>query len=63
MRHLEKHADAFAVSCIHDKRNFISAITKLGDQNLSDPSHSKFVELFLYTHPPISKRLRYARNK
>jgi STE24 endopeptidase len=60
MRHLEKGADMFALDHIQDKQNFISAIAKLGAQNLSDPSPGKFVELFLYTHPPISKRLHYA---
>lgn len=63
MRHLEKDADMFALDHINDKQNFISAITKLGNQNLSDPSPGKIAELFLYTHPPISKRLRYAQEK
>ncbi len=63
MRYLEKQADTFALSHIENKENFISAITKLGNQNLSDPSPSRPVELFLYTHPPISRRLRYAQEK
>lgn len=63
MRYLEKQADMFALGHIQNKQNFISAITKLGNQNLSDPSPSRLVELFLYTHPPISRRLRYAREK
>ena len=63
LRRLEKQADMFALDCIQDKQNFISAITKLGNQNLSDPSPGKLVELFLYTHPPISRRLSYAREK
>lgn len=63
MRHLEKDADIFALEYIQDKQNFITAIAKLGAQNLSDPSPGRLTELFLYTHPPISKRLRYAREK
>jgi len=63
MRLLEKQADMFALSRIQNKQSFASAIKKLGDQNLSDPSPSRLVELLLYTHPPISKRLRYAREK
>jgi STE24 endopeptidase len=63
MRYLEKQADMFALNHIENKENFISAITKLGNQNLSDPSPNKLVELFAYTHPPISKRLRYAREE
>jgi len=63
MRLLEKQADMFALGRIQNKQSFASAITKLGAQNLSDPSPSKLVELLLYTHPPISRRLRYAREK
>jgi len=63
MRLLEKQADMFALGHIHNKEDFASAITKLGAQNLTDPSPSKLVELLLYTHPPISKRLRYAKEK
>ena len=63
MRLLEKQADMFALSHIHNQKDFASAITKLGAQNLADPSPNKWVELLLYTHPPISRRLRYAREK
>jgi len=60
LRHLEKDADLFALDHIPDKGNFISAITKLGQQNLADPSPGRLTVLFLYTHPPISERVRYA---
>lgn len=63
MRHLEKNADMFALDHIQDKQNFISAITKLGKQNLADLSPGRLTVLFLYTHPPISKRLSYAGEK
>ena len=61
MRHLEKQADLFALDQIQNKDSFVSAITKLAEQNLIDPSPSKLVEIMLYTHPPISKRVSYAR--
>lgn len=60
LRYLEKQADLFALEHINNRHSFISALAKLGKQNLSDPSPSRFVELMLYTHPPISKRLHYA---
>jgi len=63
MRLLEKQADMFALGRIQNRQSFASAITKLSAQNLADPSPSKLVELLLYTHPPISRRLRYAREK
>jgi len=62
-RLLEKQADIFTLTRIQNRHSFISAITKLGNQNLSDPSPSRLVELLLYTHPPISRRLDYAREK
>ena len=63
MRHLEKQADLFAVERVGSKQSFISAMTKLGKQNLSDPSPSRLVEFFLYDHPPMSKRLQYAEQR
>ena len=60
LRHLEKQADMFAINHIQNKQSFVSAMTKLAKQNLSDPSPSRWEELLLYDHPPISKRLRYA---
>lgn len=59
LRYLEKQADIFAVDHIPNSQSFVSALAKLAKQNLSDPSPSKFVELMLYTHPPIAERLRY----
>jgi STE24 endopeptidase len=63
LRHLEKEADMFAINHIRNKQSFVSAMTKLASQNLSDPSPSRWEELLLYDHPPISKRLRYASRK
>lgn len=60
LRHLEKQADMFAINHIQNKQSFVAAMTKLASQNLSDPSPSRWEELLLYDHPPISKRLRYA---
>jgi len=34
---------------------------KLGEKNLADFSPSRWVEIFLYDHPPIAKRIRMAR--
>ncbi len=63
MRHLEKQADIFAIDHIQSKQSFTSVITKLSNQNLSDPSPSRWEELLLYDHPPISKRLSYTRTE
>ena len=63
LRYLEKQADMFALGHIQNRHSFISAITKLGNQNLSDPSPGRWEELLLYDHPPISKRLSYTRTE
>lgn len=61
LRHLEKQADTFAIKHTQDPQSFNSAMAKLAEQNLSDPSPSRWQELLLYDHPPISKRLNYAK--
>ena len=33
---------------------------KLGSQNRSDPDPPAFVELVLYSHPPLLDRVRFA---
>ncbi len=60
-RHLEKQADLFAVSHIQNSEDLASALSKLGKQNLSDPSPSKIVRFFFYSHPPISERVNYTQ--
>jgi Zn-dependent protease with chaperone function len=61
LRHLEKRADIFAVEHIEEPESFASAMTKLAEQNLIDPSPGRLQELLLHDHPPISKRLEYTR--
>jgi Zn-dependent protease with chaperone function len=36
-------------------------MNKLTRQNMSDPAPSKFIEIMLYDHPPVSKRIKTAR--
>jgi STE24 endopeptidase len=62
-RHLEKQADMFALTHTANGRNLASALLKLANQNLSDPSPNRLVELFLYSHPPIGKRVAYCHQK
>jgi len=58
-RRLEKQADFFALEKIQNPQNFSSAMTKLSEQNLSDPSPSKLEIVLLYDHPAMPKRLEY----
>lgn len=59
-RHMEKQADKFALDITHNKEAFISAMSKLAYDNLSDPNPSPVIEFLLYDHPPISKRIKFA---
>jgi len=61
-RAFERQADYFALDITKNPGAFISMMTKLGEQNLADETPSRFVETFLYDHPPISKRLKMAED-
>lgn len=63
LRHLEKEADIFAIGHIEKPQSFSSAMTKLANQNLIDPSPGRLEELLLHDHPPISKRLHYTKTE
>ena len=60
-RILEYRADIFALRTTGLKDVFISAMKKLVDLNLSDESPSRLIEIFFYSHPPVSKRIECAR--
>ncbi len=60
-RFLEKRADLFSLQLTKNSPAFISAMNKLGSLNLADFKPSILVEIFLYNHPPIGKRIKYAK--
>jgi len=59
-RHLEKKADIFALKATGERHSFISMMRRLANRNFSELSPSKIVEIFLYDHPPIAKRIHLA---
>lgn len=59
-RQMERQTDKFALDMTHKNEAFVSAMEKLGYMNLSDPSPGPIIELLLYDHPPISKRIKFA---
>jgi len=59
-RCLEEAADTFALKITGMPKAFISCMKKLADQNLSDTSPGRIVEILLYDHPPIMKRIKKA---
>jgi STE24 endopeptidase len=60
-RRQERRADAYALRMTKNPSAFISAMRRLGQQNLAEENPSRLVQTFFYTHPPIKERLRAAQ--
>lgn len=60
-RRIEWNADDFALRITGNPTAFVSMMAKLGRQNLAEFQPNRFVEIFLYSHPPIGKRIEHAR--
>ena len=61
IRSLETMADLYSLKAIGQADVFISMMEKLAAKNLAELNPSKFIELMLYDHPPIGKRIEFAR--
>lgn len=59
-RRLEREADAFALQTTRSRASFVSAMRKLGEQNLADLDPHPLIEWLLFSHPSITRRIRYA---
>jgi STE24 endopeptidase len=62
-RYLERQADAFAIELTRNLDAFVSMMSKLGRQNLSEFEPNPVVEFILFSHPSIGKRIRTARER
>ena len=60
-RRLEEAADHYAVATTDNPEAFATMLTKLTDQNLTEPEPSRLAELMFYDHPPYYKRVELAR--
>ena len=58
----ERRADAYALRMTSNPPAFISAMRRLGQQNLAEENPSRLVQAFFCTHPPIKERLRAAQH-
>ncbi|HYX20504.1 MAG TPA: M48 family metallopeptidase [Thermoanaerobaculia bacterium] len=61
----EHEADVFGLEAIHglvpdSPRAAAEAFQVLGEVNLADPDPSPFIAFWLYDHPPLADRLRFA---
>jgi STE24 endopeptidase len=64
-RSMEHDADMFGLEAIHGivaqpQRTAAEAFQLLGEMNLDDPDPSPFIRFWLYSHPPLAERLRFA---
>ena len=62
IRSLETQADLYSLKSIGKADVFISMMEKLAAKNLAELNPSQFIELMLYDHPPIGKRIEFARS-
>jgi Zn-dependent protease with chaperone function len=63
----EHAADVYGLEVVHglipeSQRAAAEAFQILGEINLADPHPGRFVEFWLYSHPPLAERLAFARN-
>jgi Zn-dependent protease with chaperone function len=56
----ERRADSYALRMTENPSAFISAMRRLGQQNLAEENPSSLVQAFFYTHPPIKDRVKAA---
>ena len=59
-RAFERSADRFALDLTHNPSAFISAMRRLGAQNLAEEHPSRLVQLLFYSHPPLRERIAAA---
>ena len=60
-RRNERRADRFALTLTRQPAAFISAMKRLGTQNLAEERPSRAVLWLFHTHPPIEQRIDAAR--
>jgi STE24 endopeptidase len=64
-RHYEHQADVYGLEVIHgivpdSPQVAAGAFQTLGEVDLADPAPNRFVVFWLYSHPPIGARVRFA---
>ena len=60
-RRLERNADRFALDLTRNPAAFISAMRRLGAQNLAEEHPTTIVKWLFYSHPPIRERIAAAQ--
>ncbi len=58
----ERLADRYALRATGNGPAYASALTRLANQNLAEADPPRWVEIFLYSHPALKKRIEAARD-
>jgi STE24 endopeptidase len=61
-RAFERRADRFALDLTRNPGAFISAMKRLGAQNLAEDNPSKMVQWLFHSHPPVRERIAAAQS-
>jgi len=61
-RRVEMAADETALALSNNPQAFVSLMTKLTDQNLTEAEPSQWAKLLFYDHPTYNERVKLARN-
>jgi STE24 endopeptidase len=59
-RGFERSADRFALALTKNPHAFVSAMRRLGAQNLAEEHPSQLVQWLFYSHPPVRERIAAA---
>jgi len=60
-RAYERRADRFALEITKNPAAFVSAMRRLGAQNLAEAHPSRVVQWLFYSHPPLGERIAAAQ--
>lgn len=58
----ERRADQYALQATGNGQAYASALTRLANQNLAEADPEPWVEILLYSHPALSKRIAMAES-
>jgi STE24 endopeptidase len=61
-RQRERRADEYALKLTGKGTAYASALTRLANQNLADADPEAWVEILLYSHPALNKRIAMAED-
>jgi STE24 endopeptidase len=61
-RHHERRADRYALELTERPAAFVSAMRRLGTQNLAETNPSRMALWLFHSHPPVDQRISFARD-